>query len=411
MDETLRVIKKTAFFPLLLTAAWILFSAITLTADEGSYFLLPEEIARSYFPVSEEYMIPHDESIKAIMERAKIYEEQKNYRQAARYYGFAYTRSADSKAAPYIRFKQSFLLERSSDSISMLHGILESHQDFPYADAVRFELARRYYLKGEYDKAKGSLDGILENEDGEVKIFSPYVLTFFGILNQAEGRYQEAESFHTDAIEILASTDDGKKTPYIVVNYLEVSRCLLARNELDRAEDLLRRIIGTAESPLVKQEAYMLLAESYSRSDGGAAAAVYKELLDEFPGSMYRKKAEKSIAGLGREDEGLIPTQILGYYDPAVLQGRYEYGAQPKTSSIEGKYFIQIGSFSVEENAENLVGILKQKGYGALIVETDMEEKRLFRVRVGGYGTVDEAQKAKQNLESLGYGGFIVQGR
>ena len=61
MDETLRVIKKTAFFPLLLTAVWILFSAITLTAEQGSYFLLPEEIAGSYFPVSEEYMIPQDE--------------------------------------------------------------------------------------------------------------------------------------------------------------------------------------------------------------------------------------------------------------------------------------------------------------------------------------------------------------
>ena len=75
----------------------------------------------------------------------------------------------------------------------------------------------------------------------------------------------------------------------------------------------------------------------------------------------------------------------------------------------QGKFSIQIGSFSIEANAQNLVGILVGGGYGAFIVETALEQKRLFRVRVGRYGTVEEAREAKSKLESLGYSGFIVE--
>lgn len=410
MGDTAFRILKPVFLLSCSTVLIFMLSAVPMRADEGGYFLIPEEIADSYFPVSDGYMIPEDENTSQIVQRAKSYEELKNYRQAARYYGFAYNRAPDSKAAPFIRFKQSFLTERSSAVIELLLGILERHPDFPYADAVRFELARRYFLKQEYDRSEEPLRQILENEERGIGIFTPYVHAFIGILYQAEGRYEDAESSHKDAIELLASMNDGGKAPYIVKNYLEISRCLLARNEHERAEDLLKRIIGTAENPLVKQEAYVLLAESGSRSGNiGLSMSAYKELSDKFPDSIYRGKGKKRMAELGQPAPGQAPEGELGYYDPSVTRGTYLYGKVEETVMAQGKFSIQIGSFSIEANAQNLVGILVGGGYGAFIVETALEQKRLFRVRVGRYGTVEEAREAKSKLESLGYSGFIVE--
>jgi tetratricopeptide (TPR) repeat protein len=412
MDDNAFRILRTALLLSCSTVLFFMLSAVMMRADEGGYFLIPEEITNSYFPVSDGYMIPEDENTSQIVQRAKSYEELKNYRQAARYYGFAYNRAPDSKAAPFIRFKQSFLTERSAEVIELLLGILERHPDFPYADAVRFELARRYFLQQEYDRSEQLLRQILENEEQGIGIFTPYVHAFIGILRQTEGRYEDAESFHEDAIELLASMNDGGKAPYIVRNYLEISRCLLSRNEYERAEDLLKRIIGTAQNPLVRQEAYVLLAESGSKSGNvGISMSAYRELSDKFPDSIYRGKAKKRMAELGQPAPGQAPEGKLGYYDPSVTSGTYLYGKEYEKPPIEGKFSIQIGSFSIEANAQKLVGILEEGGYGAFIVETALEQKQLFRVRVGGYVSVEEAQAAKSKLESMGYSGFIVNER
>lgn len=391
------------FFPL--AAAW-------LVAHDSGYFLLPDEIFSSYFPASEAYMIPEEEIVSGILQRAQSYEEKKNYRQAVRYYGYAYTRARDSKAAPFIRFKQASLTERSSESIDMLLEILDRYPDFPHADAARFDLARLHYMRGEYTESLESLRKIIESEASGPPVFTPYVYTFTGILHQKEGRYEEAQRVHNEAIGLLASVDDDKKSSSIVANYLEISRCLLAQYEWDRAEDLLRRIIGTAKKPLVRQEAYILLAESYSGSDKRTRAHMtYQELIDKFPGSVFVPKAKKHLLELGQGDgkDPAGPVQELGYHDPAILDGRYSYGTVTEAAPSQGRFSIQIGSFSISENAQNLIAILEDRGYGAFILETDLEEKRLFRVRVGGYDTIEDAQEAKQKLESLGYSGFIVE--
>jgi tetratricopeptide (TPR) repeat protein len=390
---------------------FLLLTSIPMADERGGYFLLPDVIVQTYFPLSESYMIPEDKNVAQILQRARSYEEVYNYRQAARYYAFAYSRAKSSKAAPFIRFKQSFLAERSSESIEMLLEILDRYPDFPYSDAVRFDLARRYYLKEAYDKSEDSLRQILENEATGALVFTPYVYTFIGLLYQKEGRYEDAERSHSDAIELLASRAEEKQRVYIVANYLEISRCLLARTRWERAVDLLQRIIGTVQYPLVKQEAYTLLAEGYRGSGNpGAAHAVYQKLMDEFPDSPYRKKAKERIMEL-RQDPGEAQGQIgkLGYYDPAILEGRYRYGTEPEAAPVQGKFSIQIGSFSIEENAQSLIGILQGRGYSAFILETDLEENRLFRVRVGRYATLEQATEVKQKLESMGYEGYIVE--
>ena len=71
----------------------------------------------------------------------------------------------------------------------------------------------------------------------------------------------------------------------------------------------------------------------------------------------------------------------------------------------EKQYFaVQVGSFAQRERAEQLVNELKKKGQYAYIVETgDQQNGKYCRVRVGQFSGLDDAQKMKLELSSLGY--------
>ena len=75
----------------------------------------------------------------------------------------------------------------------------------------------------------------------------------------------------------------------------------------------------------------------------------------------------------------------------------------------EKQYFaVQVGSFQTHELAQKLVNELKEKGQYAYIVETkDKNAKRLFRVRVGQFARLNEAQHLKDQLSTLGYSTHI----
>jgi cell division protein FtsN len=70
---------------------------------------------------------------------------------------------------------------------------------------------------------------------------------------------------------------------------------------------------------------------------------------------------------------------------------------QPKTQ--KELYFIQIASFKEQERAEGLKGKLIKKGYTVQILPTQVEGKGLwYRVRVGGYASVKEAQAIQKKI-------------
>jgi len=64
-------------------------------------------------------------------------------------------------------------------------------------------------------------------------------------------------------------------------------------------------------------------------------------------------------------------------------------------------WVIQVGSFSNRDNAEGLVKKLQAKKFPAFLEQTEVEEKTLFRVRVGP--EIDEklAQKLLKNLNKI----------
>lgn len=74
--------------------------------------------------------------------------------------------------------------------------------------------------------------------------------------------------------------------------------------------------------------------------------------------------------------------------------------AKPATSSPnQNVYWIQVGAYSNRQNANALVEEYKRKGYNTMVLEPSPTDRRkLYRVRLGGYPTREQAEKARDEL-------------
>jgi cell division septation protein DedD len=70
-----------------------------------------------------------------------------------------------------------------------------------------------------------------------------------------------------------------------------------------------------------------------------------------------------------------------------------------RSSQSQNAYWIQIGAYSNQQNANALAEEYKRKGYNAIIKEPSPTDRRkLFRLRLGGYATRAQAEQARGQL-------------
>jgi cell division septation protein DedD len=69
-----------------------------------------------------------------------------------------------------------------------------------------------------------------------------------------------------------------------------------------------------------------------------------------------------------------------------------------------GEWFLQVGAFSTRQAADSMVGNLKKLSVPAFVLDpTQGSPDKLFRVRVGPYGTESEANDVRARLVRQGY--------
>ncbi len=69
------------------------------------------------------------------------------------------------------------------------------------------------------------------------------------------------------------------------------------------------------------------------------------------------------------------------------------------SSQSQNVYWIQVGAYSSQQNANALVEEYKGKGINAIVVPPSTSDRRkLYRVRLGGYATREQAEQARDEL-------------
>jgi len=118
-----------------------------------------------------------------------------------------------------------------------------------------------------------------------------------------------------------------------------------------------------------------------------------------------------AVANPMQSEEGprsLLPalaeqTELAG----APAQERPVYSPPPSV----GGYFVQVGAYSDPANAQRVRAAVSAAGPVVVDVRNTASGSELFRVRVGPWGSREEADAARQTLSSLGYGESVVAAR
>ena len=104
------------------------------------------------------------------------------------------------------------------------------------------------------------------------------------------------------------------------------------------------------------------------------------------------------------EAKGIIQDELISHQkvqaetEPASPPEKKEK-AKPQPNLQEGNYYIQAGAYSQKTGAEAHVSKLKTQGFSAIILDPLPRDRRpIFRVRVVGYQSREEAQTALAKL-------------
>ena len=106
--------------------------------------------------------------------------------------------------------------------------------------------------------------------------------------------------------------------------------------------------------------------------------------------------AAREIAAIGK-GTARVRVEALGYREVRPADGTVVY--RPPASYVPGPFTVQVGSFTVEANARRLVARMQEQHGSALMVEGWVDGQKFYRVRVGLYKTMADAEVARREFE------------
>jgi len=176
-----------------------------------------------------------------------------------------------------------------------------------------------------------------------------------------------------------------------------------------RASDIFEIILKEFKDSAFKEEAKLGLGDTYFlRGDFAKAQDYYKELISSNPHTKLLSAVyyRLSQGGLKTGDTQAAKEYLdkLKQDSPSniELQSNKDLGAV-FDSSAQIYYSVQVNAFANSTNAKNLRDKLLKNGYDAYIEEVSLNDKQIYRVKVGKLRLRSEAVQLENKLSSEGY--------
>ncbi|MGH9495277.1 MAG: SPOR domain-containing protein [Candidatus Sulfotelmatobacter sp.] len=149
--------------------------------------------------------------------------------------------------------------------------------------------------------------------------------------------------------------------------------------------------LGRKSDPAVTTASAAVAPQTSSRSNkaGGSPAPAA-------PMTFYKAVEQKQAT------PDLAPPADAKTDSPAATQPSGSNAADPATTIPTASYFVQVAAVSKQEDADALVDALKKKDYPAFVAPQSASDK-LFRVQLGPYADIKEAEALRAKLVADGY--------
>lgn len=322
----------------------------------------------------------------------------------------------------------SYQAKNFSEAIANFHRALKVN---PTEPQIWNALGLVYMEAKEYQKAEESFNKALGLDPN----FSEARMNL-GILYAKQGKYDLALKYLTEAAndELFAKKHIayynlakvykalGKDSEYIfhlekAVNYnplyveaqLELAEAYKESKEYEKALKVYELLVNNGyEDPYIL---YKLAEAYYLVGDYANARAIIRRLLYDYKlAEDQKQKVNDLLTQVLLAQQG----RVISFEKPPKKEESKTKESNEETESKDsqnqsketGNYYIQLGAFSARERAETLVETLKARGLDELKI---IETQGVYKVLHGGFKTLEEARKAKEELKKLNIYGFIVE--
>ena len=160
----------------------------------------------------------------------------------------------------------------------------------------------------------------------------------------------------------------------------------------------------------IPRAAGIIYLEGLIATDGDEAIRCFRVITDSFPRSDWADDAlarlfeyNQSVGNYTEAENNF--SRIKNDYPKSVyLTSNYlqnvRFSEAQQTEHGGNEFAVQIGAFSLKENAEKLYGRFRKEGYKVDIYENLLDGKNLlYLVWIGSYTTLEEARKIQTELK------------
>lgn len=135
-----------------------------------------------------------------------------------------------------------------------------------------------------------------------------------------------------------------------------------------------------------------LLGVSVGKKQAQIVADTGIPLQEEITQVEKKEPGEKEEPVTPQEPKDLISQELASHQ-------QYQEETQKQKPTPKDFYYIQIGAFNKKEAAVSYAEQFKKEGYPTIILDPFSSDKRpVFRVRIGGFPSKEEAEKTKAEL-------------
>ncbi len=231
--------------------------------------------------------------------------------------------------------------------------------------ALNLDKIKEYFISGDYKAAISEGENILA-KTGNTSFGLDELYYFLGLSYMKTGNYLRA----SDIFEIIGS--EFKKSSLIKDAALALGDTFFLSGDYDKAEKKYQDLLNNNPAIRLKPAVYYRLSRCAAKLSKPQAEKDYLiKLKQEFPLNLESEF----------ENEKCAITTI----------------------DSNGGYTVQVGYFSNNTNADNLLSELTNKGYSAYIEKNDASGKQVYRVKVGKSAARWEAEALEAKLSKDGY--------
>ncbi len=359
------------FFPVLFFSLYFFPGSITLAYSEETQ--TSSELQRNDSSLS----VPESNSLEAHKEWLRKNTEHNNY-----YTVLEKTITLFTNIDNVISFlkEQIQYLKTNSQRFQILH-ILGQYEKL----SGDFESAQRHYqLASSFDKGVLGLKALFS---------SAYLLFQMGELDRCENQ-----------IKKILSNEEQLDNNTIKQTWLLYSNVLASKNKTVKAKQICDMVYKKYEDSLSSQEVYIL----YSVSKNVGLNEIEKKTSDIIR-KKYPQSPEYSLVYGGPVEELVWPRFYLTPEKATTKE------TQVQTESYNGEkedqnnefVMIQIGSFTVIDNAKTMVSTLEKKGFSAVIKEKTVRQTIYYTVVLPKIPK-GKSQEFLIKLKDKGIEGFLI---